>query len=398
MSDFVMTLENDTKFDSVRPGARLSTKDVPVEDPHSSDSDSSESEDDDSSAETDPSAFNFDNDSDDEAAEKDWYENAQTTSWDFKGAISKINKEEANKHGQKNMSSVDDKIKKIREKRKQQEKQNQSSSDSDDNDTVEEDSADEEEEADHIENETSARNNSNSESDADEDEDANKTTPSSEDDVSSEDEQDEQDEQESRRNAVRGHTKKSSSSNSFFDDEDSARREAEAARIDAVGSRKKKKKTNKNSKEDEEQEEDATSSITFDALNLSRPLLRATHVLGFKKPTPIQCRAIPLALAGRDLCCNAMTGSGKTAAFLLPVLERLLHRPKNQHVTRVLIVTPTRELATQCLAMFSALGQFTDIRSCLVVGGLSLQAQETDLRTRPDVVVCTPGRMIDLVR
>ena len=131
---------------------------------------------------------------------------------------------------------------------------------------------------------------------------------------------------------------------------------------------------------------------------MSRPLLRATKVLGFKQPTPIQARAIPLALAGRDLCCNAMTGSGKTAAFLLPVLERLLHRPKNQHATRVLIITPTRELATQCLSMLGALGQFTDIRSCLVVGGLSLPAQETDLRTRPDVVVCTPGRMIDLVR
>ena len=89
---------------------------------------------------------------------------------------------------------------------------------------------------------------------------------------------------------------------------------------------------------------------------------------------------------------------GKTAAFLLPILERLLYRPKNQHATRVLIITPTRELATQCVSMLSALGQYTDIRSCLVVGGLSLQAQETDLRTRPDVVVCTPGRMIDLVR
>jgi superfamily II DNA/RNA helicase len=82
----------------------------------------------------------------------------------------------------------------------------------------------------------------------------------------------------------------------------------------------------------------------------------------------------------------------------LPVLERLLYRPKNQHVTRVLIITPTRELATQCVSMLSALGQFTDVRSCLVVGGLSVQAQESDLRTRPDVVVCTPGRMIDLVR
>ena len=181
-------------------------------------------------------------------------------------------------------------------------------------------------------------------------------------------------------------------SGEFFDDEASARLEAEAARVDAVGTRKKSSSTSSSSSSS------STSSITFDALNLSRPLLRAVKVLKFKHPTPVQARAIPLALAGRDLCCNAMTGSGKTAAFLLPVLERLLHRPKNQHATRVLVITPTRELATQCLSMLGALGQFTDIRSCLVVGGLSLQAQETDLRTRPDVVVCTPGRMIDLVR
>ena len=86
----------------------------------------------------------------------------------------------------------------------------------------------------------------------------------------------------------------------------------------------------------------------FTKLNLSRPLLRAIRKLGFVRPTPIQERAIPLALAGRDLCCSAVTGSGKTAAFLLPVLERLLYRPKRVSVSRVLIITPTRELATQC--------------------------------------------------
>ena len=141
-----------------------------------------------------------------------------------------------------------------------------------------------------------------------------------------------------------------------------------------------------------------SKSVSFEALNLSRPLIRATVALGFKAPTPIQVRAIPLALAGRDLCCNAMTGSGKTAAFLLPILERLLYRPKREFISRVLIVTPTRELATQCHSMLAALGQFTDIRSALVVGGLSVNQQEVDLRSRPDVVICTPGRMIDHVR
>ena len=136
----------------------------------------------------------------------------------------------------------------------------------------------------------------------------------------------------------------------------------------------------------------------FTKLNLSRPLLRAIKKLGFTNPTPIQERSIPLALAGRDLCCSAVTGSGKTAAFLLPVLERLLYRPKRILASRVLIITPTRELATQCHSMMQALGEFTDIRAALVVGGLSVNVQETELRTRPDVVVCTPGRMIDHAR
>ena len=136
----------------------------------------------------------------------------------------------------------------------------------------------------------------------------------------------------------------------------------------------------------------------FSKLNLSRPLLRAIKKLGFSHPTPIQERAIPLALAGRDLCCSAVTGSGKTAAFLLPVLERLLYRPKRVLASRVLIITPTRELATQCHSMMQALGEFTDIRAVLVVGGLSISTQETELRSRPDIVVCTPGRMIDHAR
>ena len=136
------------------------------------------------------------------------------------------------------------------------------------------------------------------------------------------------------------------------------------------------------------------ATTQFSKLNLSRPLLRAIRKLGFVRPTPIQERAIPLALAGRDLCCSAVTGS-KTAAFLLPALERLLYRPKRISVSRVLIITPTRELATQCHSMMQALGEFTDIRVSLVVGGLSVKVQESELRSRPDVIVCTPGRMID---
>ena len=182
---------------------------------------------------------------------------------------------------------------------------------------------------------------------------------------------------------------------SYFQDEAIALAEVEKERVLLHGSRRtKSQKIGKLKKASSRQ----NRTITFEALNLSRPLVRATIALGFKAPTPIQIRAIPLALAGRDLCCNAMTGSGKTAAFLLPILERLLYRPKREFVSRVLIVTPTRELATQCHSMMAALGQFTDIRSALIVGGLSVNQQEVDLRTRPDVVICTPGRMIDHVR
>ncbi|KHM99594.1 DEAD-box ATP-dependent RNA helicase 28 [Glycine soja] len=137
---------------------------------------------------------------------------------------------------------------------------------------------------------------------------------------------------------------------------------------------------------------------SFLQFNLSRPLLRACEAFGYSKPTPIQAACIPLALSGRDICGSAITGSGKTAAFALPTLERLLFRPKRMRAIRVLILTPTRELAVQVHSMIEKLAQFTDIRCCLVVGGLSTKVQEAALRTMPDIVVATPGRMIDHLR
>ncbi|KAI3724128.1 hypothetical protein L2E82_35895 [Cichorium intybus] len=138
---------------------------------------------------------------------------------------------------------------------------------------------------------------------------------------------------------------------------------------------------------------------SFMDLHLSRPLLRACEALGYTKPTPIQAACIPLALTGRDICGSAVTGSGKTAAFALPTLERLLFRPKHRPAIRVLILTPTRELAVQIHSMIGKLAQFiTDIRCCLVLGGLSTKAQESALRSLPDIVVATPGRMIDHLR
>ncbi|KAK0527515.1 nucleolar DEAD-box protein required for synthesis of 60S ribosomal subunit [Tilletia horrida] len=140
---------------------------------------------------------------------------------------------------------------------------------------------------------------------------------------------------------------------------------------------------------------------SFTALNLSRPILRALSTLNFSKPTPIQARTLPIALAGKDLVAGAVTGSGKTAAFLIPTLERLAHRAKaggQNAKTRVVVLTPTRELAIQCHNVGRALAQYTDIRFCLCVGGLSLKAQEAQLKLRPEVVIATPGRLIDHVR
>ncbi|ETM41888.1 hypothetical protein L914_12393 [Phytophthora nicotianae] len=141
-----------------------------------------------------------------------------------------------------------------------------------------------------------------------------------------------------------------------------------------------------------------TKFETFADLKLSRPIMRAISHIGFEKPTPIQQRAIPIALTGKDICASAQTGSGKTAAFLLPILERLQFRSRRVQSTRVMIICPVRELATQCQSMLEQLARFTDITCSLAVGGLPLKAQEAELRNRPDVVVCTPGRMIDHLR
>lgn len=105
----------------------------------------------------------------------------------------------------------------------------------------------------------------------------------------------------------------------------------------------------------------------FAQLTLSRPILRGIASIGYVQPTPIQSAVIPVALAGRDVCASAVTGSGKTAAFLLPVLERLLYRGGS--CTKALILTPTRELAAQCYAMVQTLAQHTKLQSTLVVGG-----------------------------
>jgi len=133
----------------------------------------------------------------------------------------------------------------------------------------------------------------------------------------------------------------------------------------------------------------------FSKLNLSRPILRAIHELGFQKPTQIQCSTIPIALLGKDICACAATGTGKTAAFMLPILERLLFRPKQVPVTRVLVLAPTRELAIQVHSVSRSLAKYLDIQICLIAGGLRIKDQESSLRKEPDVIIATPGRLVD---
>merc|ERR1712226_1130322 len=134
---------------------------------------------------------------------------------------------------------------------------------------------------------------------------------------------------------------------------------------------------------------------TFTQMNLSRPLLRAVNELGFLHPTPIQSSTIPIALLGKDVCACATTGSGKTAAFMLPIMERLLFKPKQNPTTRVLVLVPTRELAIQVHSVSQSLSKYSSIQICLAAGGLESKSQEAALRKNPDIIIATPGRLID---
>ena len=131
----------------------------------------------------------------------------------------------------------------------------------------------------------------------------------------------------------------------------------------------------------------------FSEFHLDPALERGIADLGFTEPTPIQKAALPPGLAGRDVLACAMTGSGKTAAFVLPILQRLINRPGPG--PRALVVTPTRELAAQVHEHLQALGRHTRLRSVAVFGGVAAGPQERALRGGVDVVVATPGRLLD---
>jgi ATP-dependent RNA helicase RhlE len=136
--------------------------------------------------------------------------------------------------------------------------------------------------------------------------------------------------------------------------------------------------------------------MPFSNLHLDPAILRATRELGFTRPTPVQKDAIPPALAGRDVLACAMTGSGKTAAFLLPIMQRLL--PKRRGVTRALVLTPTRELAAQIDQHLAELGVHTPLTGAAVFGGVGMGPQEHAFRSGVDVIVATPGRLLDHFR
>jgi ATP-dependent RNA helicase RhlE len=133
--------------------------------------------------------------------------------------------------------------------------------------------------------------------------------------------------------------------------------------------------------------------LAFSGLKLHPTLVRGIADLGFETPTPIQSQAIPAALEGRDLLACAVTGSGKTAAFLLPVLHRLVDRPRG--TTRALVLAPTRELALQILADLEELARHTGLTAAAIHGGVGMGPQEKALRRGVDVIVATPGRLLD---
>ncbi|XP_040293213.1 probable ATP-dependent RNA helicase DDX27 isoform X2 [Bufo bufo] len=178
------------------------------------------------------------------------------------------------------------------------------------------------------------------------------------------------------------------------EEEFSSEEETVLTKADTLRVKEKKKKKNAGSGFFEDASE-YDENLTFQDMNLSRPLLKAISAMSFLQPTPIQKACIPMGLLGRDLCACAATGTGKTAAFMLPVLERLIYKPRQAPISRVLVLVPTRELGIQVHAVTRQLAQFTEVTCCLSVGGLDVKSQEAALRSGPDILIATPGRLID---
>jgi ATP-dependent RNA helicase RhlE len=139
--------------------------------------------------------------------------------------------------------------------------------------------------------------------------------------------------------------------------------------------------------------------MLFEQLGLIEPIIKALHKEGYNEPTPIQQQAIPPAILGKDILGLAQTGTGKTAAFALPILQKLQQEPtaKGYKHTRALILTPTRELACQINESFQTYGRYTHVKQEVIFGGVSQHAQTLALRFGTDVLIATPGRLLDLM-
>src|SRR6202035_1100520 len=144
---------------------------------------------------------------------------------------------------------------------------------------------------------------------------------------------------------------------------------------------------------------ESTSLNSFNEFGLAEPILRALAQENYVTPTPIQAQTIPSALSGRDLIGIAQTGTGKTAAFALPILHRLSANPRQpeRKCCRALVLSPTRELSAQILDSFRVYGRHLPLASALAIGGVSMGGQVRALLKGVDVLVATPGRLLDLV-
>ncbi|XP_077517553.1 ATP-dependent RNA helicase DDX54 [Amblyomma americanum] len=173
--------------------------------------------------------------------------------------------------------------------------------------------------------------------------------------------------------------KKEPEQETFLEDESDGEEDFDSMKLDAAAAASSKKK-----------------SGGFQAMGLSHAILKGILKRGYKQPTPIQRKAIPVVLEGRDIVAMARTGSGKTAAFLVPILERLGGRSPHTG-PRALVLSPTRELALQTHKFAKELGKFTDLRSTVILGGDSMEDQFEALHENPDLLIATPGRFLHVV-
>ncbi len=141
----------------------------------------------------------------------------------------------------------------------------------------------------------------------------------------------------------------------------------------------------------------AIAASPFSAIGLDPAIVRGILEEGYTVPSPVQTEVVPHALAGRDILAGAQTGTGKTAAFVCPIVQHLSRNPVTDGTIRALVLTPTRELAAQIHERVSVYGRYTDVRSVVVYGGVSQRPQETALRSRPPILIATPGRLLDLM-